>query len=318
MYYGHKLVIKTIVLFFSVISLKAQIKNEIIGKGIAKQEKMAVLIVDGFSNHQWDTNTKYLKEILESTGKFKVSVSTCPNQKENKSEWEHWHPDFNAYSAIIQTCNNIFKEDSLQWPNHVKQAFEKYVNEGGGVYMYHSATNAFKGWPAYNKMIGLGWRNKDFGIAVTIDKNEKLKIIPKGEGENTGHGARSDVLITQIGKHPIHKGMPKSWMAADIEIYRYARGPAENLEVISYAKDQKTGFDFPTEWVVKYGKGKVYCSTYGHLWKNQVWPPSMRCAAFQQTIVRALQWLSGHVVDSTVEADFPTSKNIVLRDSISE
>ena len=283
---------------------------------IVEPEKIPVLIIDGFSNHNWKLNTEYLQKILESSGKFKVSVSTCPNQKENKSGWENWNPDFNSYPVVIQTCNNIFKEDSLQWPHHVKQAFEEYVAEGGGVYMYHGATNAFKGWPAYNKMLALGWRNKDFGVAVSINDKEELEIIPKGEGDNTGHGARTDALVTRIVGHPIHIGMPKSWIAADVEIYRYGRGTTENLEVLSYAKDPKTQLNFPMEWTVNFGKGKVYSSTYGHLWKDQIWPPNMRCAAFQQSMVRALQWLSGNAVDNYVEPNFPTSESTVLRPAI--
>jgi hypothetical protein len=46
---------------------------------------------------------------------------------------------------MIQTCNNIFKEDSLQWPKPVKESFEKYISDGRGVYMYNTATNTFKG-----------------------------------------------------------------------------------------------------------------------------------------------------------------------------
>ena len=69
-------------------------------------------------------------------------------------------------------------------------------------------------------MIALGWRKKDFGVAVTIDDNEKVTVVPKGEGENTGHGKRRDVLITRMGSHPIHVGMPKSWIGADVEVYR--------------------------------------------------------------------------------------------------
>ena len=70
------------------------------------------------------------------------------------------------------------------------------------------------------------------------------------------------------------------------------------------------------EWVLRFGEGRVYCSTYGHLWKDQEWPPGMRCAAFHQSMVRALQWLSGNEVDNYVEADFPTNENMVLRLSL--
>lgn len=281
---------------------------------ISQPKKIPVLIIDGFSNHNWPLNTSYLTQILERTGKFQVEVSTCPSQSEDKAAWESWIPDFEKYPVVIQTCNNI-RDLNLQWPAAVKQSFEKYLANGGGVYIYHGANNAFKNWEAYNDIIGLGWRKKDFGVALTIDENEKVLTVPKGEGENTGHGKRRDVLITRMNDHPIHKGMPKSWLAADLEVYRYARGPAAGLQVLSYAQDQKTGLNFPSEWVVKFGKGRVYCSTYGHLWKNQEWPPSMRCAAFQQSMVRALQWLSSNEIDNYVEEDFPTSESAGLRKS---
>lgn len=304
--YDLKLLIQ-LLLLFSVFSFQAQTK-----KGLVTPVKIPVLIIDGFSNHQWATNTEYLKKILNATGKFEVSVSTCPNPKENTTEWENWNPKFEAYPVVIQTCNNITDYEGIQWPDSVKRAFEGYVSNGGGVYMYHSACNAFKDWFAYNKMIGLGWRDKDFGISVSINSKEEIEIIPKDVGENSGHGKRTDALLTRIGNHPIHKGMPKSWLAADVEVYKYLRGTIENVQVLSYAQGADTTLNFPTEWVVNYGKGKVYCSVYGHLWKNQEWPPSMRCAAFQQTMVRALQWLSGNRVAHKVDSNFPTSNSTVL------
>jgi type 1 glutamine amidotransferase len=310
--YHNKLLIHALFLF-SVLSFQAQTKKELV-----KAVKIPVLIIDGFSNHQWATNTEYLKKILDATGKFVVSVSTCPNPKENKSEWENWNPKFATYPVVIQTCNNIMDYEGIQWPDSVKKAFENYVSNGGGVYMYHSANNAFKDWSAYNKMIGLGWRDKDFGVSASINIKEEIEIIPKGIGENSGHGKRTDAMLTRIGDHPIHQGMPKSWIAADVEVYKYLRGTIENVQVLSYAEGAMTTLNFPTEWVVKFGKGKVYCSVYGHLWKNQEWPPSMRCAAFQQTMVKVLQWLSGNRVDNKVDSNFPTSNTSVLMPIIEE
>lgn len=281
---------------------------------IPASKKIPVLIIDGFSNHARELNTQYITENLENTGKFEVTVSTCPSQSEDKGLWESWTPAFEKYPVVIQTCNNIFKENELQWPDVAKQSFEAYVANGGGVYIYHGANNAFKNWKTYNEMIGLGWRDKDFGIALTIDEEEKVVTVAKGEGENTGHGKRTDILIIRMNNHPIHTGMPKSWLAADAEVYRYARGSADNLQVISYAQDVKTELNFPTEWIVKFGKGKVYNSTYGLLWKDQQWPSNMRCSAFQQSMSRALQWLSGNQVDNFVEEDFSTKSKKVLRD----
>ena len=175
--YSFKCFIFNVLMFFFNI-IKSQEIEESTNFNTVNSDIISVLIIDGFSNHQWYLNTKYLKVILESTGKFKVSVSTFPNQKDNKSERVNWNPSFNTYSVIIQTCNNIFKGDSLQWPKPVKESFEKYISDGRGVYIYNTATNAFKGWSAYNKMIALGWRNKDFDEAVIINdkKNHYVNL----------------------------------------------------------------------------------------------------------------------------------------------
>jgi hypothetical protein len=43
----------------------------------------------------------------------------------------------------------------------VKQSFEQYVREGGGVVAVHAADNAFPNWTAFNEMIGVGgWRGR--------------------------------------------------------------------------------------------------------------------------------------------------------------
>ena len=54
-----------------------------------------------------------------------------------------------------------------------------------------------------------------------VRPDESLQFIPPGEGEGTSHGARVDVTVHQLGEHPIHRGLPRSWMAADIEVYSY-------------------------------------------------------------------------------------------------
>lgn len=36
--------------------------------------------------------------------------------------------------------------------------FEKYMKEGGGMYVYHSANNTFNNWDEYNRMHGTAWR----------------------------------------------------------------------------------------------------------------------------------------------------------------
>ena len=156
-------------------------------------------------------------------------------------------------------------------------------------------------------MVALSWREANYGTAVRIDDEGKLVRIAPNDGRATGHGQRSDVLVTLLGDDPIHAGMPREWMSPDMEVYYYARGPAQNLTVLAYARDSdpKLGLLWPVEWTTSYGKGRVYISTYGHVWPGDTNPPGLRCAAVQSIIPRALQWLAHRTPASRFRMTFP-------------
>lgn len=274
-------------------------------------DKMRVLIVDGFSNHDWRRNTAMIRGIIEPTGLFTVDVSTSPPSPDAPG-WDAWRPRFKDYAVVIQTCNDIGK-DKPRWPAEVERDFEAFVREGGGVYVYHSGNNAFPHWQEYNRMIGLGWRKPEFGYAVTVSPDgRQLQLIPAGEGSGTGHGPRSTVLIERRGDHPIHAGFPRAWLTPDLEIYTYARGPAEEIDVLSYARDAKFSLNWPIEWTIRYGKGRVYTSTFGHVMKTPSNPESMRCVGYRTLMIRTLQWLGWRLPDFPLPENFPTAETASL------
>ena len=267
-----------------------------------------MLIVDGFSNHDWKQTTKVVTQILEETGLFEIRVSTAPSEPEDKG-WETWNPKFNDFDVVIQNTNNI-QNKKIKWPKKVQQDLEDYVSSGGGLFILHSANNAFADWSEYNLMIGLGWRSKDEGIALQVTENGKLLEIPVGEGKKTYHGPRNDAVIYILSDHPINNGFNRSWKTPDMELYKFARGPAQNLTVLSYAKDNETTINWPVEWIVKYGKGNVYNSSMGHLWKGETYPISYRCVGFQTVLIRAVEWLATSKVTYEVPENFPTEEMI--------
>jgi len=270
-----------------------------------------VLIVDGFSNHSVEKTTQKILDILASDPSFEVTVSTMPTF--NTDEWKSWSPRFSAFDVIIQTCNNI-GDTSIVWPDRVKSDLESYIRGGGGMYVYHSGNNAFADWPEYNQMIGMGWRAVDYGKALQVI-NGLVVEIPAGVGKKTAHGPRFDAVFNRFGNHPIHANLPPSWKSTDVEVYAYTRGPIGNLTVLSYAREPVNDIDFPTEWVVNYGAGRTYTSTYGHYWKNQDNPPGVQDVAFQTLMMRALQWLANRPVTQTVPANFPTSTTVSLQNT---
>ena len=269
-----------------------------------------VLIVDGFSNHDWKQTSAVVKWLLEGTGRFEVEVSTIPL---DSSSWILWNPDFDSYDVVIQNTNNIHKSE-LSWPEHAQKRLEEFVKKGGGLYILHSANNAFPEWDEYNKMIGLGWRSADMGVALEVDSQKNLVRHEMGEGKGTSHGDRFDALVQVIKSHPINKDYPAAWKTVNTEVYSFPRGHAENLTVLSSAYDSTdTKKTWPVEWVIAYGKGRVYNSSMGHLWHGEIYPESYRCVGFQTTVIRAAEWLATGNVTYPLPADFPDAENSSLR-----
>jgi hypothetical protein len=268
------------------------------------KKPIRVLIVDGFSNHDWRLTTQYIRSILERAGNVSVDVSTSPPTPEAPG-WDEWRPSFDDYDVVVQNSNDI--DGGPSWPAPVRHSLERFVRKGGGLYVWHSGNNAFPNWPAYNEMIGIGWRDRSFGAAIAVADDGSLRHYPPGEGESTNHGPRFDALVTRLGDHPIHRGLPRQWRAADIEVYYFVRGPAKRVQVLSYAREPKTGLNWPTEWTVRYGRGRVYTSTFGHVWKGDKHPVTVRDIGVQTLLVRGIQWLARRPVDQVVPANFPTA-----------
>lgn len=271
---------------------------------------ITAIIIDGFSNHDWARTTALIREILEPTKRFRVDVATCP-AKPGDPAFTTFRPRLVDYDVVIVNCNSL--GNGGQWPRPLREDFVKFVRAGGGVFIFHSANNSFADWPEYDRIIGLGWRGKNAGTAITIGPDGAIRRVPPGEGKGTSHGPRSDRVVHRIGDHPIHAGLPRDWMAAMIEVYTYARGPAEGTEVLSWAEDPVTKTRWPIEWTVSFGNGRVYNSTFGHVWRGEADPPGMRCAGFQTILIRALQWLAKRSVDFPIPQDFPGEAKSVLR-----
>ena len=56
--------------------------------------------------------------------------------------------------------------------------------------------------------------DKDDALVIKLgesNKREEIVRIPAGEGEDTGHDGRSDVVVHRLGDDPIHHGMPRAW-----------------------------------------------------------------------------------------------------------
>jgi uncharacterized protein len=276
------------------------------------EPKLAVLIVDGINNHDWERATRILKAILVDSGRFTVDVATSPPASAGAEQWQAWKPDFARYDVVVMNYNGGHTDKGVHWSRDLEKSLENYVSGGGGLVAYHAANNSFPKWPAYNQMIGLGWRDKGFGPSMIISEDRKVVTIPKGQGLNPGHGPEHDFVVTvRDGDHPITKGVPRNWLHPHEQLTHGQHGPAKDIIVLTYAFSKDTKQNEVMDWVIPYGKGRVYTTMLGHLWKDGP-DTAMRCVGFQTMFIRGVEWAATGKVTYPVPANFPTDSQIRL------
>jgi len=242
------------------------------------QDKVKVLFIDGqnATAHKWQETDPAIKDLLEKTGRFTVEFATTPpalaknataeDKKASEAAWAKFKPDFSKYQVVVSNYSGT------PWPDDVKKSFEQFVTDGGGFVAYHFAVAAFREWDAYNKMIGLGWKDNKFGEGLCFDDAGKLVRRAKGEGPNNGHGAAHQFTVAiRDANNPITQGFPAKWLHVKDELYAGQHGPAQDMTILATAYSAKepaeikgTGFHEPMAWTIPYGKGRCFVSLLGH------------------------------------------------------
>ncbi len=279
-------------------------------------DKIRVLLIDGQNNHNWVETSQSLRAILDRAELFEVTTASSPPAEANEGTWESWQLDFKRFDVVVSNYNGRL------WPASMQKAFVDYVRSGGGVAIVHAANNAFPGWKEYNEMIGLGWRDRDYGEGVNVEDNTgKLLRIPAGAGIGAGHGLRHSYLVKlRQPDHPILKGIPEEWLHATDELYHAQRGPARNMTVLASAfsdpRQGGSGGHEPLLWNIPFGKGRVVTNLMGHLWPGQDHRNALQCVGFQTIFARTAEWLGRGEVTQPVPELFPGRTEAVLVDPV--
>ena len=286
---------------------KIKFRNLRIQDRTSKSERklLKAVIVDGQNNHDWKGTTPVLKRLLEQTGLFTVDVATSPGPKQPMAAFK---PDFAKYDVVVSNYNGD------DWSKETQKALVDYMNNGGGLVIFHAADNAFPKWDEWNEMIALGgWGGRNEKSGPMVRYRDGKVVLDNSPGIGGSHGPQHEFqVVTRDRFNPIMAGLPEKWMHAQDELYSTLRGPAKNMTILATAyadpAQKGSGENEPVLFTVRYGKGRVFHTVLGHAAEQ------MRSVGFIVTYQRGAEWAAtGRVTQVEVPEDMSTADKVSLR-----
>lgn len=236
--------------------------------------KIKTLLLSGANNHDWARSTPYVRDLLEASGRFAVTVTEDP-------------------SAVLEDAAGLAQYQLLfsdyngpEWSAAAQANFTTAVRGGTGLVILHAADNAFTGWTEYEQMVGLLWR------------------------EGTGHGDFHEFVVKIVDpEHPITRGLSdfRQWDELYHKLVHLHDVPYHVLATAYSAPEMRgTGNAEPMMVVTQYGAGRVFHMVLGHIWPgdpNGEYKGASFIAfdnpPFQQALLRGCEWAATGAVEES-------------------
>jgi uncharacterized protein len=252
----------------------------------APKRALLVTTTTGFRHSSIGTAEQIIAKVAKESGAFTITAvaSVSPPKNPGRNATPEQKADFDkattAYNndiaaTLAKTMSPaalknydliIFANTTGDLPLPDKEAFMKWIKNGGAFVGMHSASDTFHGFPPYIEMLG---------------------------GEFKTHGPQVVVeCLNEDPKHPATKNFGASW---DIhgkkeEIYQFKSFDEKSVHaLLMLAKHPETGAPgrFAVSWCKMYGKGKVFYTSLGH--NEYVW----EMPEYQAHILGGIKWATG-------------------------
>lgn len=259
-------------------------------------EQLRVLVLTGEDNaHDSEANSSRIIENWANWGITDVDRQFMPTEQ----SWREWGGSYSDYDAVV------FMYYTANAPADPVQELADYVAEGGALVVVHSALAGLTGHEAYDELIGVGWRDANYGSSISFNDAGERRVRPAGDGRGAAHPPLGDFEVQTLDTtHPITRGLPSPWLQPDDELYFNLRGPVGNIHVIATARPRGSE-SAPVLWTNTHGEGRVFVTALGH---HQ---PSIDSPGFMTTLTRGLEWAVTGRVTSRVPASFAASESPV-------
>jgi type 1 glutamine amidotransferase len=193
-------------------------------------EKPAVLIfskTNGFRHESIPAGIEAIKKLGASNG-FDV-VATEDSLEINKSNLKKF-----AAVIFLSPTGKVFGPEQ-------EEAFQNYIEQGGGYVGIHAATDCEYNWPWYGKLAGAYFK---------------------------GHPSQQEAKLIIVNKnHPSTAGLPDTWVRKD-EWYNFKDINPDITVLIkideSSYKGGENGGDHPMAWYHAYDGGRAFYTELGH------------------------------------------------------
>lgn len=266
-----------------------------------------VLLISGrvVKEHDYFRINPLLKEMLESTGKFKVKIT-----EEFRGASQRTLENYDLVLMNYDGKEWLSDPEFIYWGSESEQALYDFVAAGKGIVFYHSSFSCGRETP-----------------------DEYLKMMGGGHNLLTGgrRNPKSDFVVNMSDiDHPIIHGLDKKWMTvgddflpvitwhpkAHVQVLATVYDSVEDYNVPGFPPPHLKGLvipdgdinkmpeintNQPVAWVNQYGNGRSFVVTIGHD------IDTMRRTNFLTMFVRGAEWAATGKV--TIEPPNRTGEN---------
>jgi len=243
---------KSLMAAFCVVALSLAASTNV----QAEDAPIKILLVTGGCCHDYEFQTKAIQKALKDNGinaEWRVDNeggrgTQAPNPLYEKPEW--------AYGYDVVVHNECFANTTD--PTYIRKITGPH-KAGVNAVVIHCAMHTYR--------------------AADIDDWRELLGVTSKHHE---HQSEYPVKVVATD-HPIMKDFPADYKSAKDELYIIEK-IWPNTEVLATSISEKTGKLNPVFWTNRYGKARVFGTTYGHS------VATFEDPVFLKTLSRGIKW----------------------------